>query len=241
MDACQLDISIQNSLDQVMAAAQNHPNWPADMLLVTGDLSDAEDASDFSTCYRRLAEQWQHLDVNKVCVIPGNHDHSPSFYNVLNQTSRVMAPFAPNETDSWQIIFLDSVRPGHPNGYVNESALIELNQQLAQRRAANTLVAIHHPLLNLAGECEDEQMVTNAATVIDVLARYANITVVAGHAHRAYDSMLRGVRFLGTPATCPTQYQSVGGRYQIAPKQRPGYRWLTLEANGSILTTVHTI
>jgi 3',5'-cyclic-AMP phosphodiesterase len=71
--------------------------------------------------------------------------------------------------------------------------------------------------------------------VIDGCSRVRG--VVWGHVHQVHESQRRGVRLLGTPSTC-FQFRRRAERSDVDPKAGPGWRWLTLLADGRIVTRV---
>jgi len=232
LTASQENLSIQASLNQVLAHAQQHPTAPPDLVLVTGDLAHAANTDDFRSCYQRLLRQLKSQFDVPVYAIPGNHDHNAILAETFGQHKAVQL------NEHWQLVLLNSTRPDWERGYLNETTLAELEQGLTSGK--HQLIAIHHQLINLAGEHDDQQMVTNPEAFFAIAAAAGkHLTVAAGHAHRSYDTQVDRVRLLGTPATCPRQYQSVKGRYQIDPELRPGFRWLTLHEDGQVATRVY--
>jgi Icc protein len=58
--------------------------------------------------------------------------------------------------------------------------------------------------------------------------------VLCGHIHQSFDTERKGIRLLGTPSTC---VQFVPGEEDFAiDATPPGYRWLSLQPDGTIET-----
>ena len=69
------------------------------------------------------------------------------------------------------------------------------------------------------------------------LVQYDNLRAVLwGHVHQEFDADRNGVRLLSTPSTC-VQFAPGADEFALHAAA-PGYRWLTLNADGSIDTDV---
>ena len=83
----------------------------------------------------------------------------------------------------------------------------------------------------------DKVALRNPEDLYAVTDRYPCVRVVVwGHVHQCHDSRRKGVRLLATPSTC-AQFLPHSEDFEIDPAP-PGYRRLTLRADGSIETEV---
>ena len=86
----------------------------------------------------------------------------------------------------------------------------------------------------------DEQMVADHAGFFELLDRHDCVRgVLWGHVHQQLDTERQGVKLMATPSSC---IQFAPGSYDFKlDDQPPGYRWLELRADGSILTGVSRV
>jgi Icc protein len=219
------DYSLQAIIDLVKA------EYPApDLLLGTGDLAD----SGAGDAYRRLINYFD-LVTPKHFWLPGNHDLRDVMLSVAG------ADRLPGEirVGAWQIIMLNSQIPGEVGGHLGRSELQRLDECLAAGRDAGlyALVCLHHQPIPVGCDWLDEQMVSDARSFFDVLGSYAHVRAVLwGHVHQELDQRCGDLRLLCTPSTC---VQFLPNQEDFAVDGRaPGYRWLELDADGSLRTGV---
>jgi len=80
----------------------------------------------------------------------------------------------------------------------------------------------------------------NVEEFFDVLGRHAQVQgVIFGHIHQVFEMQRKGVHLMGTPSTC-IQFMPNEDDFAL-DHQKPGYRHLTLRANGEIETDVARI
>lgn len=223
------DINTRESLDTVLQDALQH-RPPPDAILVSGDISHDESAGS----YRRFRELLARPGVPVLCL-PGNHDVGELLHHELNT-----APFqAGGEAvfGSWTILLLDSTVAGEPGGRLSAAALDWLTAMLEKHRQQHIALALHHHVLPLGSRWLDGMGLHNAAALLAVLDQAPGLRLVlAGHVHQASDIERHGVRFFTTPSTC---FQFLPRSDDFALDRRPpGYRWLNLQADGRIDTSV---
>lgn len=201
-----------------------------DFILLTGDLS--QDGSVDS--YKRIASYLKPFEV-PIYYIPGNHDHS----EVINQVyprdhildnRRIIFP-------QWQFILLDSQKPGAVEGYLAKSELDFMQRCLIDCPDHRAVIVMHHQPVAVGSQWLDSLGVKNADEFWQVAAQFPNIhSVVFGHVHQEFQSILNNVHCIAAPSTC----------IQFKPKQDhfgldnipPGYRWFKFEGNGKFETGV---
>lgn len=229
-DQAILGINTDQSLQEVLRAAQA-AHWPADLILLTGDL--AQDGT--SEAYRRLQAHLAVLDNTPVYRLPGNHD-DPAALHALLQGANVHAASVLLH-GHWQIILLNSVVPNRVEGYLGQAELAMLDQQLARYPERHALICLHHPPIPVGSRWIDQLGLNNAADFFAVVDRHPQVRVVlCGHVHQEADFQRNGVRVLSAPSTC---FQFRPGSDDFALDDRPpGYRWLVLHRDGSIATGI---
>jgi Icc protein len=215
----------EGTLDLLQA---NH--WPADLLLVTGDLVHGGS----SAGYNRLHEGLAALEIPVYCL-PGNHDEPDLLRRSLNGNRVRTVPAARH--GAWAFVFIDSTRPGSPSGHLSAGELERLEQSLALHAAHHCLVCLHHQPVPIGSAWLDSVAVANPAALFAVLERWPQVRgVLWGHVHQSFDAIRNGIRLLACPSTC-AQFRP--GTEQYTPDAlTPGYRWLKLHPDGRIDTGV---
>lgn len=219
------DYSLQAIVDLVKE------EYPApDFVLGTGDLAD----SGAGDAYRRLIGYFDQV-CGEHFWLPGNHDLRDVMIDVGGD-HRVPGEI---RVGGWQIVMLDSQLPGEVGGHLGIPELQRLEECLTSGNQAklHTLICMHHQPVPVGCDWLDEQMVSDADSFFEILARYPRVRgVLWGHVHQELDENLDEVRLLCTPSTC-VQFLPQQVDFAV-DSQAPGYRWLELDADGSIRTDV---
>ena len=217
------DQALESILARVLAL---HP----DLLLLTGDLTDAGDTS----AYLRLQHRLRPLNC-PVLALPGNHDHPARMRRTLGirywGVGRVM------QLGEWRIMGLSSYWRGHADGRLGHAQRRWLDHQLIQLPSRPTLLALHHPPIATGSAWLDAMGLRDAVAFRSLLRRHPQVrAVLFGHGHQALDLRQGGCRFLGTPSTVR---QFLPQSDHVAWSTEPGeWRWLTLSKTGRIHTQV---
>lgn len=147
-----------------------------DAVLVTGDVSDAGDPAEHALA----AELWARLEL-PVHVVAGNHDR------LAERTQFAVAAGAV------RLVGCDTSVHGRDDGSLDVEWLAE---RLAEETATPTIVAMHHPPLDIGLPWLDEIGLPRADrdALAELLRRSPQVKrVVAGHVHRALAGTLGGV------------------------------------------------
>jgi Icc protein len=227
MMGCETARSLQAVLSQ-LAHLTPKPN----LLLITGDLSQDETPES----YEQLKHQVSALNI-PTHWIPGNHDQPALMEQVL-----CTPPFSTQKSiqlDKWHLVLLTSSIAGHVEGALSKTTLTWLEQQL-QQIDRPTLIALHHPPLAIGSAWMDQIGLQNADELITILDRYPQVKIVLfGHIHQEFANTRNGVTYLGTPSTC-VQFEPLQAKLAI-DQQNPGFRLLTLYADGNHNTVVRRV
>ena len=204
----------------------------ADWLLVTGDLSN--DGSLAS--YQRFQQQSQPL-ARQQRWLPGNHDDEQAMCVAVGANGclqkNIMLPH-------WSIVLLNSAVPGQVGGTLTEEELLFLSETLAQSGDRHVMVCLHHHPVACGCDWLDQQQVSNADKLFEILDRFSNVKAVLwGHVHQHIDLWRKGVRLLATPSCC-LQFAANSMEFKLSQEQ-PGYRWLELYADGRLETGVERL
>lgn len=223
-----LGMNTRSSLDAVLHLIQQNHSTP-DALLATGDL--AQDGS--AEAYQCFEEKVKTFDC-PVYWFSGNHDNRDAMRSVANGSGALekvvrMGP--------WQFIFLDSLLDGKVHGYLSDEELKVLDDALSERPDLHSLVSFHHHPVDIDCKWLDAIGLKNREQLLSIIDRHSNVRCLLwGHIHQEVDTVRDGVRLLATPSTC-VQFLPKSESFAI-DTLAPGYRWLKLNADGSINTGV---
>lgn len=163
-----------------MIASINSLDPAPDLVLATGDLTDFG-----------LPEENAHLaellaTINApVRPVMGNHDIRENFQAVFGGRDGVPKTGFVNYTvdlDPVRVVILDSVRVGSHEGLLDAERLTWLDQTLAARPAAPTILALHHPPVSTRLNAHFD--FPGAAELGAVIAKHSQVRrVICGHNH----------------------------------------------------------
>jgi Icc protein len=231
-NGCLLGLNTEQSLEAVMAeVAARH--LPADMILATGDLvHDGTPAA-----YQRIFSHLERPGLPVYCL-PGNHDEAETLQQTLKDGLLHYA--AHTHKGNWNFIFLDSSIAGREGGHLGTAALQSLEEHLEADRESHTLVCLHHQPVPMGSRWLDTMAVDNADEFFSVIDRHEQVRgILWGHVHQEFDQMRNDVRLMASPSTC---IQFLPGSDGFAlDTTAPGYRWLSLHADGRIETCVQRL
>ena len=229
-EATLLGVCVYDSLHAVLraACAERRP----DALLATGDLAQRPSAATYRLF---LAAVREHFRGPLLCV-PGNHDHGAAFAGELPTEDLTLGP--------WRLLGVDTHVDDVVGGTVAEGELARLADALHHDGPA--LVAGHHCPVAIGCPWLDEHRIDNGDDLLSVLAGAADGGDAAsayafGHIHQPFQAHHAhprdgAVDLLGTPSTC-FQFRGQSPTFAV-DGAKPGYRWLTLAADGGVATEV---
>ncbi|POC23830.1 3',5'-cyclic-AMP phosphodiesterase [Vibrio vulnificus] len=221
--------SFQAVVEQVMA---RHVEF--DYILATGDISQDHSAAS----YQRFADGIAPLE--KACFwLPGNHDYKPNMSSVL-PSPQITTPEQVALNPHWQLILLDSQVVGVPHGRLSDQQLSMLEHYLQASPEKNTLILLHHHPLLVGSAWLDQHTLKDAEAFWQIVERFPMVKgIVCGHVHQDMNVMHKGIRVMATPSTC-VQFKPQSDDFALDTVS-PGWRELTLHANGEITTQVQRL
>ena len=210
----------------------------ADLLMISGDLCHDESWGG----YVRLRELVQALPPSlAVALLPGNHDRPLYLRAVLGRRATVAPALLP--CGGWDLLLLDSHRPGCLSGWLGAPQLTWLERLLAPRSVAERadgarplLLALHHPPLPIGDPLMDTMLLQDSAALFRILAPLPQLRgLVFGHIHQHWQGCFPGrpeVALLG----CPSTLKSFGPVQPcpLGQPHAPGGRLLELEPDGRL-------
>lgn len=163
-----------------------------DVVLMTGDLTDFGREDE----YRLLRKLLDPLTM-PVYVIPGNHDERDNFRRAFRDHA-----YLPPDGDlhyavedyPLRMIGLDTTIRGESGGEMNEARLAWLDDRLAERPDAPTVLFMHHPPILTGIRHMDVQNCSNADGLAGLLGRHPQVfQILCGHVHRSVHRQWAGV------------------------------------------------
>jgi Icc protein len=173
---------------------------PPDVVLVTGDLTDDGEDESYSALRARLAG----LDC-PFYLIPGNHDRRRPLLEAFSDHAylpRTGFMHYAIEDHAVRLIALDTLVEGREDGALCEERLAWLDTVLASESDRPTLIFMHHPPFESGIWWMDAMGLAGARRLGAILGDHPQVRlVVCGHVHRAFHSVVGGVRVAVAPST----------------------------------------
>lgn len=224
-DESLLGVRTQDTLDAVLdhAFAEGTP----DALIASGDLAQVGE----SVTYRRFLATVRSRFAGPCLCVPGNHDMGEPFLRIL--------PTDPLRLGAWDVLGVDTHIDDRVDGVVAEEELRRLEEALSVTGSAgrHALVVGHHCPVEVGAPWLDKHRIANADALLAVLAECKRARgYLGGHVHQEVDQRIGELRVLASPSTC-FQFAPASERFAL-DDAAPGWRWLTLHADGVIDTRV---
>jgi 3',5'-cyclic-AMP phosphodiesterase len=223
-----LGVTTRRSFEAVLQRALAH-SPPPDALVLTGDLVHDESREG----YRALRRLLDRTGLPYYCI-PGNHDSAHLMEELLGPAA--LGPVAVRKLGDWNLVFLDSTEPGREGGRIGRVRLAALRDALAAD-SSPTVIFLHQHPIPVNSAWMDRISVEDGEELIALCNRHPEVkALVCGHIHQEFEHRIGGYSVLGTPSTC-FQFKPLRAEFAI-DTQAPGYRELTLGANGALETRV---
>jgi 3',5'-cyclic-AMP phosphodiesterase len=221
-------------LRAAMADASKRQSVPADLLLLTGDISQDFSVESYELAFNAINDP--NLAAN-IGVILGNHDDPDLLQRSIGKLGLTSALQKHFTFGAWHIVLLNSYWRGHTAGLLDASELEFLQQELDGNRNKNIIIFLHHHVLPVGAAWLDKIGLHNAAQFLKIVSAHSNIkAVIAGHVHQEYASREHNIDFLTTPSLA-WQFTEHTATFALNDKM-PGFRVLQLFADGNYTTEV---
>jgi len=210
----------------------------ADLLVLTGDTAH-DAARETYLSVRELVKDWLGAEWNeRLQIIPGNHDDRGWLRDVFCQHTTGPADRITFEIEhwDWQVIGLDSQRPGELPGSLGAEQLAWLRSRL-EATPLPTLLFLHHPPLAVHSPWLDRIGLQDALELETLLGRHPQVRLVlCGHVHQAFAGSLGHAAVFTAPAVGP-QFRPRTEQLEIVAAP-PACRILELHSDGRWSTQV---
>lgn len=226
-----LGVDTADSLRAVLAQA--FAEAVPDLLVASGDLAhDPEPES-----YRRFRDVLAPFNPGAVLYLPGNHDG-------LGPLTRTLPGPDTVRLGDWEVLGFDSHADDQPEADLSAEDREALQQRVRASSARFLLLVCHHPPVDVGCPWLDKDRIQSGAELLESLADDTRVRgMVFGHVHQAVETRHRHIALLGAPSTC-FQFAPGSPRFAIDEangSRQPGYRWLNLYADGTVVTEVKRV
>jgi Icc protein len=227
-----LGVNTWESFSAVIDLLMTDPAQP-DLILFSGDLSQ-----DYSEgAYLNLAQHLKHITVPRYYV-PGNHDDHKRMGSVLpingfSDLKQIQLP-------GWQVILLNSQKPGCTEGFLDQAQLHFLEDCLNQQPECHALVIFHHHPAPVGSAWLDSIGLCNADELWQRLSHYSHVrAILFGHIHQEHEGSRNGILYYSAPSTC-IQFKKNSQDFALEALPQ-GYRWIDLYPDGQLKTGVRRL
>ncbi|MBY4594431.1 metallophosphoesterase [Ottowia caeni] len=182
-----------------------------DVLLLTGDLTEAGKARDYEALKCMLQEELPAPSAGGplVLAVPGNHDSPSVARQILSELMPVAADAPEGRTclhmkhGLMHFIGLDTVVPGQSYGLLDDMQLDWLEAQLKACMAQPTVIFMHHPPIVSGIEAMDScGLLRDRARLGRLVAAHGDVQLIAaGHLHRPLVGSLGGAPVMVAPSS----------------------------------------
>ncbi|MEW2316907.1 phosphodiesterase [Streptomyces bauhiniae] len=206
---------------------------PVDAVLVTGDIADHGEESEYEQAARILAAPFP------VLTLPGNHDVRAAYRKALLGEAPDDAPVNRlYDISGTAVLMCDSSIPGRDEGRLDTATLDWLDTTLtALPRDTPALVAFHHPPVELHHPFLDSIMLEQPGHLATLLKAHPQVVaVLTGHAHTAAASTFADRPLIVAPAVTWTLRMPWEGNDLTDRDQPPGIAFHVLHADGRLTT-----
>ncbi|MBD9361241.1 3',5'-cyclic-AMP phosphodiesterase [Methylomonas fluvii] len=219
-----LGIDTEQYFQQTLAHA-HATLGPFDLILLTGDLGQDPSADS----YRRICRHLQTYQTPCLCL-PGNHDDLELMAIELNEglvscRNHVLLK-------NWQIIALNSQKPGSPAGFLSPEELAFLQQTLSAHDMP-ALLAVHHHCVASGSSWMDTMQIENGEALLAIAEQFPQVkAITCGHLHQEMQTNHKQIAIFATPASC-FQFKPFATEFEL-DTLAPGYRVFELGDDGDL-------
>jgi 3',5'-cyclic-AMP phosphodiesterase len=210
---------------------------PVDAVLVTGDIADHGEESEYEEAARILTAPLP------VLTCPGNHDVRPAYRKALLGEAPDEGPVNRiHHVAGTAILMCDSTIPGRDEGRLDARTIDWIDTRLTELpRDTPALIAFHQPPVELHHPLPDSGMLEQRGRLAALLEAHPQVVaVLTGHAHTAAASTFAGRPLIVGPAVTWTLRMPWEGDRPADRDQPPGLAFHVLD-DGRRLTTHYRV
>jgi len=207
----------------------NHAD--ADLVVISGDLTNDGERAAYAVLRERLAE------FGPPCrLMLGNHDDRALFLEMFPQAAAERG-FVQSVFDSREgrLILLDTLDAGHVEGRLCEARLDWLDERLQEARDRSVFLFMHHPPFRIHIPELDRVMLADAEALHEVLLRHGNVRhIFAGHVHRLIAGSWRGIPVSTLRSTNHQTALDFSQSWRLG-HEPPAYAVILIDADGVVV------
>ncbi|MER7164949.1 metallophosphoesterase [Micromonospora sp. NPDC000207] len=217
----------------------HHLARPVDAILITGDIADHGQVSEYELAAELFASP------HPVLVCPGNHDVRDAYRRgLLGETGGGDRPInSRHDLAGTTFLLADSSVPGRADGHLDEETMTWLGDQLASTAAdVPVFVAFHHPPVALHHPVIDDSRLLPADPLADLVADHPQVVaVLTGHFHTAAASTFAGRPLRIAPGVVSTLRMPWEGDGPLTDRQQPPGVAFHVYDDAGLLTTHYRV
>jgi Icc protein len=218
---------------QLARALQQARDYRADVILISGDLANAELTDEYRVFAKAIIDPPAPL-----YVLPGNHDDRARLREAL-PTHKYLPASGPLsfvvEHFPVRIVCVDQIVPGETHGFFTEEHASWLDRMLGQRPEKPTIVALHHHPFPTHDLLFDTIGLRNADLFVSVVRKHPQVArVICGHHHRMAVGQVAHAPVISAPSTSWAYGLALHPGQEIAPRtsEEPGWILHAWSASG---------
>ncbi|MGC4943523.1 metallophosphoesterase [Kribbella sp. DT2] len=206
---------------------------PVDALLVTGDIADHGEESEYEEAARILTAAFP------VLTCPGNHDVRPAYRKALLGEAPGDGPVNQvHQVAGTAVLMCDSTIPGRDEGRLDAETLAWMDATLtALPRDTPALLAFHQPPVDIHHPLPDSMKLEAPGQLADLLDAHPQVAaVLTGHAHLAASSTFAARPLIVGPAITWTLRLPWESDQVVDRDQPPGLAFHVLDDDRRLTT-----
>ena len=225
-------------LDICLADILRH-HGDADLLVITGDLTDDGSAE----AYQSLSLRLEKVGLPYRLLL-GNHDLRAGFRAAFPGAPVDEAGFVQSVLDTAEarLIFLDSLHDGQVTGLLCDRRLDWLARRLEEASGRPVMIFMHHPPFGIGQPSLDRYVLEpdSADAFATLVRRHGDIRqIVAGHVHRPCHGLWNGIPVTTVPATAHQMPFDLAAEKVRPVDEPPAYAVVLIDADNTVLHLRH--
>lgn len=213
---------------EVMEKFINEDSYDADIILLTGDLSQDETAES----YKKIVEHISPLNI-PVYWIPGNHDDLSQLEAVFQKAKNFNREICVSLPD-WHLVFLNTKIDGRGDGQLSQSELNMLRDEIKVSPADKKIaIVMHHHPAPVGTPLIDNYILKDNKDFWNIVTGTKVELIICGHVHGDYRFKYNNIMIESSPATC-LQWEK--GSSDLKTDKRIGYKIYHFNRDGYTAT-----
>lgn len=178
------------NLRKILTGIAGRKNRP-DFIIFSGDLIHEGDAGDYAFFKQIIDETLKGIPV---FFVLGNHDRKQAFYQgLLGEPGRSGPFYYSRDHQGLRVIVLDSGTEKSETGFVDETQLTWLREELRRKSELGSILVLHHPPCAELKTGLLAHSLMNSCALKDVLEGGDLRAIFSGHTHENSVTLFAGI------------------------------------------------